>query len=554
MQDLIKKSSGLLTRRQNNVLSAAFIIMVTYAASHIIGLLKTRILISTFFGQRSSLLDVYYAAFVIPDTLFQLLVIGSLSAAFIPVFTRLLAKRESEAWYVAGVSLNLSLAVFIFISAIIFIFSAPLSSLIAPGFNPYQISVMSSLLRVMLIAQIFFCVSGFLTGIIQSHQRFLVPALAPIIYNLGIILGTLIFSPALGIFGPAVGVVIGAFLHMVIQIPLSRKLGFRFIPKIDFRHPEVFEVLRLLSPRALALGIDQIEQFITVILSSLLVSGSLTMFNVARLLFAIPTSLFGVTIGQAALPTLSRQAVEMDRYHFRRTLTDSLQQIAFLTLPVSVIFIVLRIPIVRLVFGAKSFPWIATLITGKTLAILATSSTFSALMQLIIRGFYAVHNTKTPLFIGFFAAVFDICLGILLVKVFNFGIFGLAISVSLTTILETIILYIFLYPILHAEPGYFLHSVSSFTKMVISSLITGISLWLPMRLLDKFVFDTTRTLPLIGLTVITSAIGLFVYILLSYFFRVDQLGSFILVIRKIIRRNLVKSAVVSDTSPLPLLQ
>jgi putative peptidoglycan lipid II flippase len=533
MRELFKNGTNLLLRRQTNILSAAFIIMVTYGASHLVGLLKTRLLISVFFGSKSSLLDVYFAAFVIPDTLFQLLVIGSLSAAFIPVFTRLLSKKESEAWYVAGVSLNLIFIIFFALSLIVFIFAAPLSRLIAPGFNLTQISIMSSLLRVMLTAQLFFCISGFLTGVIQSHQRFLIPALAPVVYNLGIIVGTLFLSPILGIFGPALGVVIGAALHMAIQIPFAIKLGFKVIPSLNFHHPEVKEIMHLMSPRALALGIDQVEQFIAVILSSLLASGSLTLFNVARLLYALPTSLFGVTIGQAALPTLSRQSMESDRRHYRQTLVESLLQITFLALPVSTLFIVLRIPIVRLVFGAKSFPWSATLTTGKMLAVLAVSSTFSALMQLIIRGFYALHDTKTPLIVGFFAAVFDVAAGVFAVRFLHLGVLGIAAAISLTTILETTVLFLLIYPSLRADKIFFIHTISSFIKMVITTFITGFSLWIPMRLLDQFVFDTTRTIPLIGLTLITSAIGLSAYLLFSYFFRVEELHSFTVLLKRL---------------------
>ncbi len=533
MRELIKSGTSFFTRRQTNILSAAFIIMVTYAVSHLIGLLKTRILIDVFFGSKSSLLDVYYAAFVIPDTLFQLLVIGSLSAAFIPVFTRILGQKDDKAWYVAGTSLNLVLLIFIIISLVIYIIAGPLSKLIAPGFNPVQISTMASLLRVMLIAQIFFCISGFLTGIIQSHQRFLIPALAPVVYNLGIIAGTIFLSPALGIYGPAIGVVIGAALHMGIQLPLAFSLGFRFVPSLNWRFPEVKEIIRLMSPRALSLGIDQIEQFVAVILCSLLVSGSLTIFNVARLLYALPASLFGVTIGQAALPALSRESSETDKKRFRQTIISSLAQIAFLSLPVSTLFIVLRIPIVRLVFGAKSFPWLATIITGKTLAILAFSATFSAMVQLIIRGFYALHDTKTPLTVGLFAALFDVTLGIILVKVFNFGVYGLASAISITSILETSILFMLLYPRLHADSVFLIRTASSFIKMVIASAITGLSLWLPMRLLDQFVFDTTRTIPLIGLSLTTSLIGFSVYLLLSYFFRVEELGSFVVLLKRL---------------------
>src|SRR3989344_1269276 len=544
---------SLFLRRQNNILSAAAVLILTYGLSHIMGLLKTRLLISYFFGSGAALLDVYYAAFVIPDTVFQLLIIGSLSAAFIPVFTKLLAKDEKEAWRTATISLSLVTLAFIVLSAIIFALAAPLSRLIAPGFNPAQISIMTSLLRVMLTAQLFFTISGFLTGTIQSHQRFLAPALAPVAYNLGIILGTIVLSPTLGILGPALGVVFGAFLHMIIQLPIAWKLGFRFSFNLDVRHPSVREIDRLLPPRALALGIDQIEQFVAVFLTSLLTSGSLSLLNVSRLLYAIPSSLFGVTIGQAALPTLSRQSSEKDLQHFRATLAGSFLQVSFLALPLSVLFIVLRIPIVRLVFGSQSFPWAATLLTGKTLAVLAASAASAAIIQLVIRGFYALHDTRTPLIVGFFAAVFDTVLAIILVRNFQMGGLGIAAAISATAIIEALVLSFFLEHRLGAPRPLESALFRSLAKMIFISLVTGVSLWLPMRLLDQFVFDTTRTLPLLLLTATTSGIGLSVYLLLSYLFKVEELSSFAtLVVRISAWRKLLTSPPEAPPEPVIL--
>ena len=533
MRDLIKNSTSLLFRRQTNILSAAFVIMVTYSASHLMGLIKTRLLIAYFFSH-AAILDVYYGAFVIPDTIFQLLVIGSLSAAFIPIFSRYLARKESEtAWYVTSAALNLVLAVFIVVSLLIFVFARPVSHLIAPGFAPAQLQLMTSLLRVMLVAQVFFCVSGFLTGVIQSHQRFLIPALAPIVYNLGIILGVVFLSARFGIFGPAIGVVIGSFLHMLIQLPLAISLGFRFRIVFDLRHPGVREIIKLMPPRAMALGIDQIEQFIAVTLSSILVPGSLTLLNVARLLYALPASLFGVTIGQAALPTLARLSMEPDRKDFTQTVIDSLLQITFFALPISVMFIVLRIPIVRIVFGAGSFPWSATLLTAKTLAVLTLSAISSAIIQLVIRAFYALHDTKTPLFVGLLSAVLNIVISYVSVTFFGLGVLGLAGAISLTTMIESIALTILLRRRIGWEKHFSVKLNHSVLKMVFTGLVTGISLWLPMRLLDQYVFDTTRTLPLIALTVTTSIIGFSAYLIFSYLFKVDQLASFVSLTRRL---------------------
>lgn len=535
-------------RRQSHILSAAFIIMATYGLSHLIGLVKTRLLISSFFSAQSQLLDVYYAAFVIPDTIFQLLVIGSLSAAFIPTFSKYLAKDEKEAWTMTSTTMNLIILVFTFLSALIFIFAYPLSRLIAPGFSASQIGTMVQLLRVMLVAQIFFSISGFLTGIIQSHQRFLIPALAPVAYNLGIIAGILFLSPTLGILGPALGVVLGAVLHMLIQLPLAFRLGFRPSLSFNFFHPGVREVGSLMPPRVLALGIDQIEQFVAVTLTSLLAPGSLSLLNASRLLFTIPTSLFGVTIGQAAFPQLSKEAAHSDLDQFRKTLTSSFLQIAFMALPLSTLFIILRIPIVRLIFGAKTFPWTATLLTGKTLAVLCASAAFYAVMQLVIRGFYALHDTRTPLLVGLSAAVFSSLLSVFLVIWLGWGILGIAVAISTTAILETLVLSWILYRRVLVTPDKIFVPLA---KMVLISLVTGLFLWLPMRFLDQFVFDTTRTFPLLLLTGITTLLGLSVYFLLSVIFKIPELATFIDLIKRIAKWKDILSPTPSEPVILP---
>ncbi len=526
MRDIFKNSASFLFRKQSSILSAAFVIMATYGISHIVGLVKARLLISHFFGTSAASLDVYYAALVIPDTIFQLLVIGALSAAFIPTFTKHLADNESSAWKMAAATMNLILVVFTLICGGVFLLANPLSRLIAPGFSPNQIVVMSNLLRIMLGAQLFFSISGFLTGIIQSHQRFLVPALAPVAYNLGIISGILFLSPRWGIYGPAAGMVIGAVLHMLVQLPLAFKLGFRLLPIFNLKHPGVLEVARLMPPRVLALGIDQIEQFVAVTLASLLSAGSLSLLNVSRLIYTIPTLLFGSTIGQAALPTLAKISALKEPDLFRRTLSAAFHQVAFLSLPVSVLFIILRIPIIRIIFGAKSFPWPATLLAGKTLGVLAFSASFYAVMQLIIRGFYALHDTKTPLYVGLAAAIFDAILGVIGVWVLNWGIVGIAFALSTTAILETSVLSVLLYRQISSS-GYWKEILIPLLKMMGISFITGLGLWLPMRLLDQFIFDTTHTVPLLVLTIITSAFGMGIYLGLSYLLKVEQLGAFI---------------------------
>lgn len=513
---------NLFLKKQTTILSGAFVIMVTYALSHIVGLLKTRLIISHFFFQAGSL-DVYYASLTIPDTIFQLLVIGALSAAFIPTFTKNLNKDENTAWKMASATMNLVSLALIAICTVVAIFASPISHILAPGFTPAQIALMSNLTRIMLLSQIFFSISGFLTAIIQSHQRFLISALAPVVYNLGIILGVLVFAKSLGIYAPAVGMLIGALLHMAIQIPVAYKLGFRFRALLNVNIPGVREVLKLMPARVMTLGVDQIEQLVAVLLTSLLAAGSLTLLNVARLLYTIPALLFGSTIGQAALPTLSHISAKDERVQFGQTFASSLFQVIFLAIPISVLFIVLRIPIVRIAFGAKTFPWEATLLTGETLAILALSSVFYAAMQLLIRAFYALSDTRTPFWIGLAAALFDSGLSILLSKWAGWGIIGIAVAISITAILESFALTLLLVEKLDHTFSY-KQFFGRLLQLGSIGLLTGFCLWAPMRLLDKFIFDTTKTLPLLALTMITSIIGMGVYILLSYLFGVPELS------------------------------
>ncbi len=432
----------------------------------------------------------------------------------------------------AASTMNCIFLIFLVISGIVFFLAPSLARLIGPGFSLSQLSTLVSLLRIMLVAQMFFSISGFLTSIIQSHQRFLVPALAPVVYNLGIIAGIIFLSPSFGILGPAIGMVIGAALHMFLQIPLAYKLGFKFQPVLDFKDSGMREVLSLIPPRSLALGIDQIEQFVATVLASLLVPGSLSLFNVAKLLYVVPTLLVGSTIGQAALPALSQISALKDRDEFARTLINTFLQVSFLALPISVLFIILRIPIVRIVFGAKTFPWSATLLTGQTLAILAISASFYAEMQLVVRGFYALHDTKTPLLVGLFSAIFNAVTGYIYVTVFNLGIVGIAIAISSTAVIETTILTIFLSHKLN-KVSEIITGLKSLLQMILISLITGICLWIPMRLLDQFIFDTTRTLPLMALTATTSLIGLGVYLGLSKLMNISQLQTFIALMNRV---------------------
>lgn len=538
-----------LFRKQNSILSAAAVLMTAVLVSRLLGLLRDRFLAAYFFDPaQAGTLDVYFAAFRLPDMVFQLLVVGALAAAFIPVFTHYLIKNKAEAYHVASTVISLGLILFLTLAGLIFFLAEPFSRLIAPSFSPQEMALMILITRWLLLAQLSFLLSNFLTGILQSQQYFIIPALAPIVYNLGIIAGILWLSPFLGIFGPVAGVILGAFLHLVIQLPLVGSLGFRFKWSFDWRHPGVRRIGRLMLPRTLALAVSQVELTAAVFIATGLPAGSLAIFYFAQHLNSLPVGLFGATIGQAALPALSQNTHEGSLVKFKQLLVSSLNQVLYLSLPAGMILLVLRVPAVRLAFGARSFPWEATLLTGQAVALFAISVFAQSAIQILVRGFYALGNTKTPFVIGAGAVLINVFFSFLLVYRFNLGVLGLALAISLSSFLHLGLLFWRLSDYLNGFS--FLEFYQPLLKMTAATLLTGLSLYLPFRLLDKYIFNTTRTLELIGLSVVTSVIGLLVYGFLSHLFKIKELNHFVDLVKKIRHLNLALKQTEKINEPI----
>ena len=401
----------------------------------------------------------------------------------------------------------------------------------------------------MLTAQVFFALSGFLTAIIQSHQRFLIPALAPIVYNLGIIAGIVFLSGSLGIFGPAVGVIIGAALHFLIQIPLAYKLGFNYTINFNFRHPGVKRIRKLMPLRSMTLAVGQVERFIAVLIATSLTAGSLTIFNFARQLYLLPVTLFGTTIGQACFPTLSEEIASGKKREFQATIKASILQVLYFSLPAAVIILVLRLPAVRIAFGARNFPWEATLLTSKTVAFLALAIPTLSVSSVLTRAFYALHDTKTPLFIAISAATLTTILSFVLATSFGLGILGLALALAITNLIQSLALFMMInrrVQIISSE------LVFSIGKIMIATIATGVFLWIPMRVIDNYILDTTRTINLLILTASVLAIGMVVYLNLSAVLKIKQLTEVIALGRRIGNwRKVLKSSeeILETTNP-----
>jgi len=533
MPDFFKKGLSLLLKRQSNILSAAFVIMATIIFSQVLGLVRQRLLVSIFGA--SDTLGVYLASTRMPDFLFQLIIAGALSSAFIPVFSDYLSKnKEREAQRLASTLLLLSLIIFSVFSVVLFIFAYNFSQILAPGFSHEQLTLMTKLTRIIIFGEMIFIIGSFFSAVLQSYNHFFVPGIASALYNLGIIVGILIFYPFFGIFSAGYGVILGALIFVLVQAPLIKKMGFAFKPNLsmDFiKNSGVLDVFKLIWPRTLSIAIFQMGTLITVTLISFLQNPgrNYVIFDYAQTLAFAPVALIGQAIAQAAFPVLSKEKDKLE--DFKATFVTSFNQMLYLILPISVMFLVLRIPLVRLVFGASQFDWQATVLTGKTLAFFSISIFAQALIYLVLRGFYALHDTKTPLVIGTITTFLTIFLSAVFIFFYSLGIESIAFAFSLGSILNLFIMLIFL----DLKVGGFYKKSFLFTigKIFLATFFTAFALYIPIKLLDQLVFDTTKTINLILLTGISSFAGFSFYLFLTWLFNVKEATMFILLFKKI---------------------
>lgn len=546
MVKLFKHTIIILTKAQNNIFSAAFVIMVTVMLSRFLGLFRDRLLAGRFSPDE---LGIYYAAFRIPNMIFELLVMGALATAFIPVFTGYLdTKGKEKAFEMASMVINAGILLFALFSIPICIFSDPISRILAPGFTNDQVILMSSFTRIMVLAQVFPLIIGnFFTGILQSYRNFIIPSIAPVVYNIGIIFGIILLTPFIGLYAPVIGVVIGSVLFVLVQIPLVLSYGYSHKWSFTFNHPGIYEVGKLMLPRTLGLAVSQIDTTFDLILSSLLGAAAVTVFNFAQHLQQVPIGLFGASIAQAALPTLSSLYAQKDSENFKTIFLSAYNQILFAVIPLSVILIVLRIPIVRLVFGASTlFDWMSTVSTGKTLALFSISLFAQALVNLLARAFYAMHDSRTPVIIGTISVAVNTVLSVLFVMYYHMDVWSLGLSTSISSTINLILLLYYL----DIKVGYFNRYALLVTpfKILLSGLVAGVALYIPIKLLDQLVFDTTKTLNLFMLTSISTFFGMTVYFFLAWFMDVPHVDIMFKLWNKV--KNLRRGVFMDTTSEM----
>lgn len=386
---------GFLNKKIASFHAAALILGGAAFLSRILGLFRDRLL-AAHFGAGDTL-DVYYAAFQIPDLLFTLFLVGAASAAVLPVFLEYERRGEGE----ADAFISNLLTVFSVFALAVVLFAAIaapwLMRLIAPGFSVSKLALSVRLTRLMMMNALLLGIAGILSSVLQARHRFFVFALPPIFYNLAIIAGIVFLVPSFGVIGLAYGVVLGGLLEILVQLPAFASIGVTCRLMFRLRDPGLKKVFCTSLPRVLALSMSQITLMVLTAIASFFASGSLSAFKLASNLLYVPVGLFGVSYALAMFPKLSISSLENRGKAFREQVMLGFRNILFWALPFSALFIVLRAHIVRVVLGSGVFNWSDTRIVSATLAVLAVAIVSESILPLVLRAFYALGRTREPL-------------------------------------------------------------------------------------------------------------------------------------------------------------
>src|SRR3989338_1534813 len=503
----------ILNTQTKSITFASIILGFFYLCSASLGLVRDRLLAGTFGAQNE--LDVYYAAFTIPDFVALILVFGAISAAIIPIFSQYLVVSKEEAWRYTNALLNTFLLCLIIVCLFFIIFAPFFVKLIAPGFTPEKQAMTASLMRIMFLSPILLGVSNIVSGILQVFHRFLVTALAPLMYNLGIIIGILVLVPRFGFVGLAWGVVLGGALHLLIQLPAFFHSGFRVqglgSSIASLKHPGVLKTLKLMIPRSLGLGAGQLNTMVTTSIASTLAVGSVAVFNLAGNLSSLCVNAIAISLSTAIFPSMSLAHLTEDRHGFERKIGRALRHILFFLVPASFLIFILRAQIVRVILGTGRFGWIDTRLTAACLGIFAIGLCGQGLVFLLSKTFYALHNTKIPAIISALTVVCNIALSLLLVWLFNAqGAFSQALAMALrledignitvvalpmafaaTMLLEAVVLLAFLYN--QYRTFSIKQEVKSFSKMMVAGALMAVAVFTVRNSLVQYEFIHLET-------------------------------------------------------------
>lgn len=426
---------------------AAGTVMAAFVLTQLLGLLRT-ILIYRAFGTSADL-DSFNAANRVTEMLFNLMASGALGSAFIPTFTGLLAREQrSTAWKLASAIANLLFILLILIAGLVFLFAPQVVRhglfVLAPDLSIGQEQTTILLLRWLLPTVIIFGLSGLVMGILNAHQKFWLPAIAPAMYSLGQIAGVYLLPEAWGIQRLAVGALVGSLLHLSIQLPNLLHLNGRYTLTFDLRMAEVREVIRLMGPRVLGVAVVQINFIVNTIIGLSLPEGSVSALTLAFTMMLMPQAAIAQSVAIAAMPTFSAQAALGKIDEMRASLAASLRGVLLLALPAAAGLVVLRTPLIRWLYEDGQFTSRSTEMVTWALFWYGLGLVFHCLLEIVVRAFYALHDTRTPVTVTVAAMSLNVVFSLTFPTLFERAGWmphgGLALANSLATLLECMIL------------------------------------------------------------------------------------------------------------------
>lgn len=470
--------------QDNQIGKATVIIAVFSLLAKILGLVRDAVF-SHQFGAGVTI-DAYFAAFRIPDFIYNLLVLGTFSVAFIPVFSEYLQKGKDDANRLASSIINVTLLMMLALTGLAFVFINPLTHAIAPGFTGQAYDLTKLFTKIFLLSPILLTLSSIVSSMLNTYKRFALVAVAPVVYNLSIIAGVIWLYPHFGPMGLALGVVIGAFLHFTIQVPQIFSLGFKYSARIATSDYGFRKFWKLYWPRIFSMGTEQVTALIVTMFGSFLGTGALAAFYYANNLQSVFLGIFAVSFAIAVFPLLSDLFNKKDNVSFKDVLAKTTVQILFFMIPLSILLLVLRAQAVRLVLGIGAgthFTFDDTRIVAESLGLFCISLFAQALVPLFTRAFYAMQNTITPVIIGFITIASNIAVTYYLTG--KLGIAGMALAYSVTNIINLTLLIMELHRRLgniHDE-----YLIVNCLKIVIASLVAGAGAYVTLYMVAPLV-------------------------------------------------------------------
>lgn len=513
-----QKIKEILSMTQNSILSAAFVISFFYFISAILGLVKSRAILS-FFGA-SNELGIFFIADRVPSAIYSTIFLGTFSTVFIPIFSKLNKDDSENAYKFASNLFNVLLAVFLVISILMAVFAYEIIYLLTLGQLDFRdISLGVDLLRIMLIGQVVLIVSSFITSLLNAKKHYLSTSLSPVMFNVGFLVSLPLLYPFFDIYSVAWSMVIGSLFHLLVQIPSLFFIDFKYKFFTNLKDKNLKEAIKLSGVNFFTTLLGHMTAVIENSLAFYISSASVVYFKLADQLRYFPVHLFGASISIAALPVMAEEYKEGDKDTFFRIIKTSLLQILYLSIPVMVLLIVLKLPIVRLVYGADKFTWEDTLVTALCLGIFSLSILSQAGSIFLSRCFYALKNSYHPLI----ATIITLLVTLLFPLYFIFNGYGVW-SVVLGFVVGSYINLFYLLVALKVKTGFPLSEfLTSTSKIMFSGFLMSLFLYFPMRFIDNYILDTSYVLDLIYLTLGVSSLGFVIYFIVSYKLKVPEI-------------------------------